>query len=163
MMLDGGHEIDIDAVHRNVDEADVLAFYFPLLRKTLLVDTRTTPLGSDLAARPLIRVAPMVHSSAERFESLRRMRPEFGQPESISMIPWLGRVDTMCRQGVWDRILARLTEGGAAPVLAEASLCLHELRTLEREEFRDAMTGAGYRTVWGNPGVFELSEEEEGA
>ena len=162
-MLDGGYEIDIDAVHRNVREAEVLAFYFPLLRKTLLIDTRTMDLGNELATRPFIRVVPMVHNSAERFESLRRLRPEFGQPESISMIPWLGRVDSLCGRGVWDGLLARLTESGTATALTEASLCLHELRALEREERRDAMTGAGYRTVWGKPGVFELSEGEEGA
>ena len=54
-MLDGGFDVDIDAVNRNLDEAEVIALFFPLLRKTLLFDSRV-----DDTACPLLMVVEMV-------------------------------------------------------------------------------------------------------
>ena len=106
-MLDGGFELDIEAVRENIAEAEVVTLYFPFLRKTLLVDTRSTErLG------PMVRLVPMARSTAERFESLQRLRPELPKPESITMIPWGRRVASLRAAGVWDRLLARLSESG---------------------------------------------------
>jgi hypothetical protein len=82
-MLDGGLELDIEAVRENIAEAEVVTLYFPFLRKTLLVDRRSTQhLG------PLVRVVPMARSTTDRFESLQQMCPELPKPESITMIQW---------------------------------------------------------------------------
>ena len=51
MMFDGGLEIDIDAVNHTIDEAQIISLFFPLLRKTLLLDTRT-----DGDVGPFVRV-----------------------------------------------------------------------------------------------------------
>ncbi|MDA1062349.1 MAG: hypothetical protein O2895_05520, partial [Chloroflexi bacterium] len=114
-MLDSGFELDIEAVRENIAEAEVVTLYFPLLRKTLLVDTRTTErLG------PMVRVVPMASSTADRFESLQRLRPELPKPESITMIPWGRPVASLRAAGVWDRLLARLSESGDAAALSAA-------------------------------------------
>ena len=41
-MIDGGIDIDIDAVVQNIDEAEVVTLHFPILRQTLLIDTRSS-------------------------------------------------------------------------------------------------------------------------
>lgn len=155
-MFDGGFDVDLDIVNRNIDEAEVVTVYFPLLQKTLVLDTRTQDGSTATAAEPLVCIAQMVGSSAERFAWLERMRPEFAQPGSITMIPWLRRVDSLADVGVWDHVLTRL--GDSSPRIAEeAARCLHQLQALEREEFRSALTGTHYRTLWGRAGRDELA------
>lgn len=124
-MFDGGWiEVDIETIRQNVREAEVVTFYFPLLGKTLLVDTRTLTgeavAGSmpepvaDAARRPLVRIVAMAHSADERFASLRRLRPEFDRPDSITMIPWGRRVDALQAEGVWALLLDRLEQATRA-------------------------------------------------
>jgi hypothetical protein len=145
-MLDGGFELDIEAVRENIAEAEVVTLYFPLLRKTLLVDTRTKErLG------PMVCVVPMASSTADRFESLQRLRPELPKPESITMIPWGRPVASLRVAGVWDRLLERLSESGDAAALSAAGACLGELRGLEHRELGDAIRGEHYETLWLNP------------
>ena len=106
-MLDGGpgFEIDIDAVNRNVSEAEVLSLYFPRLRKTLLLDTRTAA-----GVGPLIAVVDMVDNASQRLLSLRKLRPQFPRPQSITLIPWVLRAGSLRQTGVWERLIERLVE-----------------------------------------------------
>ena len=75
--LDADYRIDVSEVNRNLDVAEVVAMYFPMLRKTLLMDMRTNDIDG-----PMIRVVPMAKTPAERFHSLKKMRPRFGTLES---------------------------------------------------------------------------------
>ncbi len=100
----------------------------------------------------------MVDSSSERYESLRRLRPELPRPESLTMIPWPRSVGTLETTGVWEHVTARLQECGGAEVLIQARRCLRELRSLELNELRHAITGSQYRTVWGHAGVGDSAE-----
>lgn len=152
-MIDGGYDIDIEAVMQNIDEAAVVSLHFPILRRTLLVDTRCSPNEG-----PLVCVVTMVNSSSERFESLRRMRPELPRPESFTMIPWPRSVGSLESTGVWERVTARLLVCGGPEVLIDAKRCLRELRSLELNEYRHAITGSQYRTVWGRTGVGDRTE-----
>jgi hypothetical protein len=145
-MFDGGFDLDIDAVRENVAEAEVVTLYFPFLRRTLLVDTRSTD-----SVGPLVRVVPVARNSAERFESVQRLRPELPKPESITMIPWRRRVGSLQAAGVWDLLLARLSESGDGGSLAAARRCLGALTTLEAREFGDAIRGEHYQTLWPTP------------
>ena len=80
MMLDGtGLEVDIEAIKRNIDEAEIVSLYFPILRKTFLLDTRT-----DGNVGPLACLVEMVDSGHERLRSIRHMRPQFPRPGSIT-------------------------------------------------------------------------------
>lgn len=148
-MLDGGpgYEIDLDAVHQNVDEADVVSVYFPMLRKTLIVDTRTCD-----DAGPLVQVVDMVQNASERFRSLRRLRPQFPRPESITLIPWVMRVSSLRETGVWGHLTARLSNAGPE-ILDDAANCFDELSMLERREMRQALNGSEYHTIWRRDGA----------
>jgi hypothetical protein len=145
-MLDGGFELDIDAVHENIAEAEIVTLYFPMLRKTLLVDTRCTD-----SVLPYVGVVPMARNSSERFESLKRLRPQLPRPDSITMIPWARRIHAIEDAGVWQRIVARLSETGGADAVARASGCLEQLYALEHQELSNAIRGHQYETVWRNP------------
>jgi hypothetical protein len=151
-MLDGGYDIDLQAVIANVAEAEVVSLYFPLLRKTLLVDTRTSP-----STGPLVCVVDMVNTSEERMRSLRRMRPQFARPDSITMIPWLRRIESLRGLGVWAAIERRLDRSGGARVVRDASACLDELGAYEQREFRRAVTGEQYQTLWGRLGLGDVA------
>ena len=57
--MDGDFRVNLEELLRKIDNAEVISIYFPLLRKTILVDTRFTmedPLVSpsciDRSARP---------------------------------------------------------------------------------------------------------------
>ena len=149
-MLDGGYEVDIDHIARTIAEAEVACLYFPMLRTTLLIDTRT----SDTIG-PLVRLVPIAANAGERLRSLRRLRPQLPRPESITTIRWARRVEAVRSLGVWECVLDRLAAAAAddPAVLERAGDCLQELRELERRELRRAITGERYRTLWGRRGV----------
>ena len=159
-MLDGGQgfELDIEAVNQNIGEAEIVSLYFPLLQKTLLVDTRS----SDEAG-PMVAVVEMVDSTAQRFRSVRRLRPQFPRPQSITMIPWVLRIGSLRRTGVWGRLTERLSAHGDAGCVEAAERCLDDLHGLERRELARALTGEQYHTVWGRRGVAEADEPPWGA
>lgn len=152
-MIDGGYDIDIEAVNQNVEEAEVVTFYFPMLRRTLLIDTRHGPHEG-----PLVCLVAMVDSSAERYESLRHLRPRLARPESFTMIPWARSVGALESTGVWECVTARLLHCGGHEALIDAGRCLRELRGLELDELRLAIRGSEYRTVWGRAGVGDEAE-----
>lgn len=147
-MLDSGFDIDIEAINENIAEAEVVTFFFPMLRKTLLVDVRCND-----AVGPLVRVVPMARGVADRFKSLESLRPGLPKPESITAIPWTRRVESIRQDGVWDGVVARLHAAGGTAMADEAYRCLEELRTAEILEVRCAVNGVGYRTVWGRAGA----------
>ncbi len=136
-MIDGGIEIDLEAVVQNVCEADVITFYFPTLRRTLLIDTRTNP-----SSGTMVKIVPMAKDGADRLRSLRRLRPQFPRPDSITWIPWDARVDSLVNLGVWECILGRID----CPDTARA--CLATLRAIEQAEHRAAILGDDYQTLW---------------
>ena len=145
-MLDGGYELDIEGICENIDEAAVVTLYFPMLRSTLLMDTR-----AGKFVRPYIGIVPMARSSSERFESLKRLRPRLPRPDSITMIPWARRVGALEDAGVWERLIARLDEAGSSAELARAGDCLAQLYALEQQELGNAIRGRQYETIWRNP------------
>src|SRR5262249_25160379 len=132
----------------NIAEAQVVALYFPLMRKTLILDARTSA-----NAGPMVCVVEMVNTGEERVRSLRRLRPQFSRPDSITMIPWLRRVDTLHRVGVWTQVERRLESVGGREALDEAGRCLSELRRYEQREILRAVTGERYQTLWGRKGL----------
>jgi len=142
-MLDTGFDLDFDAVRENIDEAEVVTLYFPLLRKTLLVDTRSNDVDG-----PMVRLVPMADSSHERFESLQRLRPRFPRPESITMIPWGRRVASLQSAGIWDGLIDRLTRTGNHAAVVSAEDGLRSLLRLEARELGDAIRGEHYQTLW---------------
>lgn len=150
-MLDGGFEIDIGAITQNIDEAQVISLYFPVIGKTLLLDTRT-----NAQSGPLVCLLEMVSTPAERMDTVVQLRPQFPRPESMTLIPWMRRVDSLSDTGVWDHLVARLDGCDDPDCLAAAIACRDELRQLERRELVGALTGEDYRTLWGRPGIGDM-------
>ena len=145
--MDNEFHIDLDEVLRNIDSAEVMAIYFPMLRRTLLVDTR-----ANETAGPMVRVVPMVNAIEERFRGLRRMRPGFPRPESITMVAWPRPVHSLKRTGALDRLLARFADSGHAAAIHDARHAYEELVALESQETVNAITGEGYQSLWERSG-----------
>ncbi|MCS6801328.1 MAG: hypothetical protein RMM58_02530 [Chloroflexota bacterium] len=135
--------LDFHEIERNFEDAEVLSVYFPLFARTLVVDMRT-----DATSEPLIRVMPMASSLQERYRSLRRLRPQFPQPNRIAFVPWPKYVETLVRLGLWDRLVRRLERGGFRQSLADAERALEELRAFERATILSAITGRGFKNLW---------------
>src|SRR3990172_7331212 len=132
--MDSEFRIDISEVKRAIGMGEIIALYFPILRKTLLMDARTTPLDG-----PMIKVVPMASSPEERFRELMRMRPRLPKPESINIVPWPKYVNSLVRLGVWDHIVRRFIEIGPPQIVRQCEECLQELYRVEREELRRAI------------------------
>ncbi len=150
-LLDSDYRIDVSEVIRNIDGAEVIALYFPLLRKTLLMDLRTNELDGAL-----IRVVPMANTPEERFQSLVKMRPRLGKPDSIVIIPWPKYVGSIVDLGIWDHIVRRYADTGSPSTVRECERCLRELTKLERDEIHRAISGENYETMWGKRGISEV-------
>lgn len=137
-------------MNRNLDVAEVVALYFPMLRKTLLMDVRTNDVDG-----PMIRVVPMAKTPEERFQSLLKMRPRFGKPDSITIIPWPKFVHSLIELGIWDHIVRRYAELGSPDMVRECDRCFVQLQKFEDDEVRNAITGENYETIWGVRGPAE--------
>lgn len=136
-MIDGGIEIDLNEVVQNIAEAEVVSLFFPTLRRTLLIDTRTNEYASTF-----VRVVPMAKSGGDRLRSLRKLRPQFARPDSITLIPWDARVASLVTMGIWDTIMQRID----CP--ERAAECFEKLCAIEHDEHRAAITGERYHTLW---------------
>lgn len=149
-MLDSGIDLDLERVVQNIDEADVITIYFPLLGKTLIMDARCND-----HAGPMIGLVPIARDDIDRYRSFRRLRPQFPRPESISMIPWTQRVQSLNRLGIWPRILSRLETllGTDCDLRERAETCLGELNNLEVREMLRAVSGDQYHTLWASPTI----------
>ena len=145
MMLDSGPDLDLNRVAQNIDEADVITIYFPLLGKTLILDSRRNE-----HTGPLITIVPIATDSVDRYQSFRKIRPAFPRPESISMIPWPRRIDSLTRLGIWSHVMNRVKEltPDYRSFVQAADSCLHELRELEMTELLRAVSGEQYHTLW---------------
>jgi hypothetical protein len=145
--------VDMAEVLKSVERADVLTIYFPILRKTLLVDGR-----SNENDGPMVKLVPMVATPDERVRELKRMRPRFPRPDSITFIPWPKYVDSLERLGVLDKLLGRFE--GSDAVVKECETAFHELQTLERQELRNAITGDNYETLWDAEASGAIDDDE---
>lgn len=141
--MDGDFRIDLDDLIKNVDTAEVISIYFPVLRKTILVDTRCT-----LEDPPMVRIVQMAGSLEERQRSLRKLRPQFSRPKSITVVPWPKYVDSLVDLGVWSKVLERIAYSGHKEAVQRCDQVLNEVRRLEKNELAAVINGDNYHTVW---------------
>lgn len=146
--MDSEFCIDIAQILKSIDTAEVVSMYFPLLRRALLIDFR-----SNATEGPMVKVVPMVDSIEERFRSLRRLRPRFPRPESITVIPWPKYVRSLERIGIRDRIEQRFMNSEYPTALKACSDGFDELLQIEAEELVNAIRGETYQSVWRNDGA----------
>ena len=141
--MNGDYETDLQEVLRAVDYAEVFVIFFPLLRKSLVIDTR-----GDMENPPLVRLMPQVGSPQERYRVVRRLRPHFPRLEQMPTIPWHKYVRSLHSMGVVDRIRSRLAQFGDQESVAALYKATDELLRLERLELASVIQGDNYRTIW---------------
>ena len=141
--MDGDFRINLDEVLKNIGSAEVISIYFPLLRKTILIDTRFTEEDP-----PMIRIVPMAYTPEERNRALRRLRPHFPRPKAITVVPWPKYVESLVHFGVWRKVLERLVYSGHKEAVQTCNQVLEEMYELEMEELSAVITGENYHTMW---------------
>jgi hypothetical protein len=145
--VNGDFPVDLEEVLRSIEEAEVLSIYFPVLRRSLIVDTRTTH-----ESGPLVRVMPMVGSREERVRTIKRMRPFLPRPDSLTVIRWPKYVSSLSRLGVLKALAQRLAATGYVEGLTALREAMQELRRLELDELAHVIRGENYYTIWGRRG-----------
>ena len=141
--MDRDYGLDIDAIVRHIETAPTLSFFFPRLRRSLILDMRQGPEDG-----PFIRVLPMARSLHERLRSLKRARPHLPKATEIVAIPWPIYVENMVRSGVWARVMKRIESTGSSDALSAAEAALNELRAIESQELTALIRGGQYETIW---------------
>lgn len=141
--MDSDFSVNIREIMRNIESAEVLSVYFPIIRRTVLIDTRC-----DAVEGPLVKVVPMVNSVEERFRSLKKLRPQFARPESITLVPWPKYVRSLESLGVWGKIVGRLVRMGYPRAVEDCHRAFEELLECERREHLTAIKGEGYQALW---------------
>ena len=141
--MDGDFRLDLEEIGRNIDSVDVISIFFPLLRKTLLLDTRL-----DIEDGPMVKVVPMLDSVEERFKSLKRLRPRLPRPDSITVIPWPKHVSSLKRLGIWAKIVQRIATTGRKDATVVCDKCYQDLLELDNAELAAVIKGDSYYTLW---------------
>jgi len=145
--MDGDFRINLDELLKNIANAEVISIYFPLLRKTMLIDTRYT-----VQDPPMIKVVPMAASGEDRHRALRRLRPHFPRPKTITVVPWPKYVESLVRLGVWEKVLEIFVHSGHKEAVQACSCALEEVYDLELEELAAVIRGDNYHTMWARSG-----------
>lgn len=141
--MDNDFGLDIPDVIRTVNSADVFTFRFVVISQRLLIDMRTNELDG-----PMLKVVPRAASAAERFHSLKQLRPSFAVPDRITPLLWPRYMRSLQSCGVWDAVARRIAGAGFPRIAEETRAVLDELCLLERAEFCKAIVGDGYQTLW---------------
>lgn len=142
-MVDGDFDLDFNEIHRAVTGAEVLSIFFPLVRKSLIIDTRCS-----VREGPMVRLAPQAGSLEERYRSIHRMRPKFPRPENLVAFPWPRYVSSLVQSGAVECIRSRLKQSGYSHPLLALDKAIEEVRRLERLELAAAVLGERYHTIW---------------
>jgi hypothetical protein len=141
--MDNDYVLNLDDILHTIETADVVRIRFLLLEKRLLIDNRHNEFEG-----PLIRLVNRSGSSEESFRNLKRMRPRFPLPDKMTAIWWPKYVNTLSTSGVWGAVVARISNSGFTDSIAQCEEVLRELRQLERQEVRNAISGEGFQTIW---------------
>ena len=124
-------------------EQDHALLRFEIINHRLLIDFR-----SSSEAEPAAHVLEPTRSLRERIATIRRARPAFPVPDELQVVGWSLRVRSLDRLGVLDVVRERFASDGSAQALEQLEAAIDRLEALEQEEFRRAITGDGYRSLW---------------
>lgn len=133
----------------DASQVEVWVVYFPAIRKSLIVDTRSNTLDP-----PMVRIVGMVSSIEERIESIRQLRPRFPRVEKIVFVPLPLDVASIERSVLWSKVTEKFAQVGDRESLRACETALAELGELEREvkrhhNNRGAVEGGlGFETIW---------------
>jgi len=143
LFTENGVLIDLEEVGKVVDASDVFTIGFHMFPQRVVIDTRETG-----EVGPMVRVVEPVATVEERFHWLGRERPAFEAPEGFAFFVWPHSLEFFESSGVPQRVRGRLRAPERPEVARMADEALEELRRLEREAVRQALSGEGYHTLW---------------
>ena len=83
--MDFGYGTGVDGVFKFIDNAEVMAVFFPKFGQSVVIDVRAKE-----GEPPLVRVMPMARSISDRLRTIKRMRPALPRPQDILAIPGIG-------------------------------------------------------------------------
>lgn len=136
--------VDVTAIRRVIETADVFVVRFGLVEHRLMVDARP-----DAEGRPYIKVVPPVASPEERYRFLQRERPGLSPPEQITVFQWPRSITVLRETGLWDAIEERMMLVAGEPAVEMARAAFREGRRLERADTVALIRGGeGYETLW---------------
>ncbi len=141
--MDNEYRLDYGEILKTVRNAEVGLFRFVTVPQRLLIDNRTSDVDG-----PMLKVVPRAKDAADRFKSLKILRPRFRLPQKISAVWWPRYIERLTDDGIWEVILQRVIDAGYPETAEAAAVVLEELRRMERAELADAIGGEGYRTLW---------------
>ena len=135
----------LDQVITGISESEVISIFFPLLRRSLVVDTR-----HEAETLPMVRVMPQAKSMEERIASIEKLRPSLGKIHSILGIPWMRSVRSLRDHGVKSSLVQRLATAGVPVGLAAKQVdeAIEQVWRIERMGFERMIRGEGYSTLW---------------
>lgn len=136
--------IDLDAIRRVVETADVFVIRFSMIEQRLLVDARP-----DDGGMPYIRLVPPVSSAEERYRFLQKERPGMPLPDQITVFHWPRSLKALRESGIWEDIERRMISIGGEPAADRTALAYREGMRLERADLVAMIRGGeGYQTLW---------------
>ncbi len=144
--MDFGYGNGVDGVFKFIENAEVLAVFFPKFGQSVVIDVRPKE-----GEAPLVRVVPMARSIADRLRSIKRMRPALPRPQDIIAVPWVGYVDAMKTSGLWAKVVARIEDSDFPEAVEAAERAFNELVRMERRELAQLIMGEQYETLWARP------------
>ena len=143
MKLDWEYDVDLKAVREHVRSALTFSIFFPILRKSLVVDMRQGPTDG-----PLVRLLPMARSPGKRLRLLNRMRPHLPRAREMVVIPWPSYIGALVESGVWAGIETRVSDGRSAETKRSLAGVYAELKRLESNELTALIRGERYDNLW---------------
>lgn len=141
--MDNDYSGDLDDILSTLRTSEVISIRFVVLGERLLLDFRTSDVDG-----PLVKVVPRVRSVRERYDSLRKMRPRFEDPERIVSLLWPKFASSLASSGVRDAVLERVSDSGHPDAVRRAAIAFDEVVALEHARQVDAVQGEGFRTLW---------------
>ncbi len=141
--MDFGYGSGVDGVFKFVENAEVMAVFFPKFGQSVVIDVRVKE-----GEPPLVRVMPMARSIADRLRTIKRMRPALPRPQDILAIPWVGYVGALKSSGLWGKLVARIESTGYPEAVEASDRAFEELIRLERRELAQLIMGEQYETLW---------------
>jgi hypothetical protein len=126
----------------SLQRSDVISVFFPYIKKTILIDKRTSH-NED----PIILLTDMVRTPRERVQSLQNLRPNFPIIENILLIPWTRYISTLKDSGVWDAI-CDLIECPTNKMAPTTSNIFNQLLKLEKKSLAEVIKGSSFTSLW---------------
>ena len=127
----------------SLKNSEVISIFFPYLKKTILIDKRTT--GNENST---ILLTDMVRTPRERVRSLQKLRPNLPDIENILLIPWTRYIISLKDSGVWNVIYETLNENLIEEEHQLIDEIFRQLLILEKRSLIEVIRGTSFETVW---------------